>query len=321
MDRQNIAQNELYCMGTLISQKIFGPNSMHAIKASELEIKRLNNMLSRFVSDSDITKINSAAGLMPVMVSDEAFRLLKYSAECSRIYNGCFDITVGSIATLWNEYKIKKISPVRKDIRKQLAKVNFRDILFDPDNSSVLLKKKGQSIDLGGIAKGYASDKVLEVYKNFGIESAFVNFGGNVAVLGSKPDDSPWNVGIRHPRHKDSVIGVVAVKNKSVITSGDYQRYYIDNSGKHYHHILNPKTGYPANSGLISVTVVAESGVLADALSTIFFIAGVEKSIRILEYFPNIDVVFIDNDLNLSITPKLTCSFIPLDGIKVSELD
>jgi thiamine biosynthesis lipoprotein len=185
-----------------------------------------------------------------------------------------------------------------------MALVGYEDLTLDRDRMTVGLKRTGQSIDLGGIGKGFAADKIVELFRGYGISSAFTNFGGNVAAIGSKPDGSPWHVGIRHPRKEEGLIGAVLVSDKSVVTSGDYQRYFVDNDGIRYHHILDPATGYPADSGLVSVTVISDSSVTADALSTLLFVAGMEKGIECLESFPGTEAIFADRKLNIYVTER-----------------
>jgi FAD:protein FMN transferase len=173
---------------------------------------------------------------------------------------------------------------------------------------------------LGGIGKGFASGRFLEVCKEFGIKSAFTNIGGNVAALGTKPDGAPWSVGIRHPRQENRLIGAVSVADKAVVTSGDYQRYFIDPNQKRRHHILDPRTGYPSESGLISVTVVADNATVADALSTILFIAGMREGIEILKGFPLAEAVLVDTEQMVYVTPGLTDCFLTDKDIRAHIL-
>ena len=144
---------------------------------------------------------------------------------------------------------------------------------------------------------------------------AYSNIGGNVVTLGTKPDGSPWHIGIQHPRQENRLLGSVSVVDKTVVTSGDYQRYFMDSQGIRYHHILDPSTGYPSESGLISVTIVAESSLAADALSTILFVAGMEKGLEILRSYPRTDAIFVDKDLQVFITPGLKDGFQTNEGV------
>jgi thiamine biosynthesis lipoprotein len=210
--------------------------------------------------------------------------------------------------------------PVTK-LKKILPLVCYKDLLADASERTVFLRRKGQSIDLGGIGKGYAADKVLEALRGYGITSAFTNFGGNVAAIGVKPDGSPWKVGLQHPRQENLLIGALEVTDRSVVTSGDYQRYFIGKDGKRYHHILDPITGYPSDSGLISATAVTENSMAADALSTLLFISGIKKGTEILRTFHRAEAVLIDKDLQIYITKGLKNNFQVKEGIQVNVLD
>jgi len=178
----------------------------------------------------------------------------------------------------------------------------------------------GQSIDLGGIGKGYAGDRVLEIFRGFGVTSAYSNLGGNVVSLGTKPDGSPWRIGIQHPRQEERLIGVVSVAGQSVVTSGDYQRYAVGHNGKRYHHILNPLTGYPAESGLVSVTIIAEKSMAADALSTAVFVAGMDKGLELLKNYPQVEAVLVDSKIEVFITRGLKDRFQTDENIRLNIL-
>lgn len=321
MKKPIIAQSENYGMGTTINHMIFGKRAKDALQAALMETERLEELLSRFIPRSDVSRINKSAGLKSEKVSKETYEILSQAIKFSGFCQGCFDITIEPLVTLWAGSKEKMKSPDELRIRDILPLINYLDVILKPCKEEIGLQKVGQSIDLGGIGKGYAADKVLEVFKKYEVTSAFTNFGGNVAVIGTKPDGGPWHIGIRHPRNANSLIGVVTVINKSVVTSGDYQRYFTGSNGKRYHHILNPFTGYPSESGLISVTMVADSSLAADALSTILFIAGMNKGIEILKSFPGTEAVLIDENLNVNVTRGLMNSFSVMDGINVNILE
>ncbi|MDF2571476.1 MAG: rane-associated lipoprotein involved in thiamine biosynthesis, partial [Sporomusa sp.] len=244
--------------------------------------------------------------------------VLEHALKYSKISQGLFDVTIGPLVDLWD---YKHASEPASDIRIQwvLPLANYRDLELDPVKKTAGLKRTGQSIDLGGIGKGFASDRFMEIFKEHGINSAFSNVGGNVSTLGNKPDGSPWNVGIRHPR-QDNLLGAVAVTGKAVVTSGDYERYFIDRKGKRFHHILNPITGYPAESGLISVTIVADSAMTADALSTAMFVAGLERGLAILAKEPASEAVLVDEYLKVFVTHGLRQRFQAAEGIKINYI-
>lgn len=311
-----VIESESFCMSTEITYKVFGENAASAVAEAEAALLRLENILSRFIPDSEVSMINQNAGKEYVDVSSETFEVLSCASRLSEISGGLFDITVGPLIDLWN-YKHSFQVPEDEKIRHVLSLVNYRDLLLNPDEQSASLRRPEQSIDLGGIGKGYISDCLVKTLQKYGIVSAFVNIGGNVSTLGNKPDGSSWSVGIRHPRHDGYLIGAVKVTGQAVVTSGDYERYFIDGTGKRRHHIINPTTGYPVESGLISVTVVADSAMIADGLSTAIFAAGMDKGLGYLTHFPGVDVVLVDNHQRVFITRGLKEIYQTVEGIDV----
>mgnify|MGYP000848862070 CR=1 FL=1 len=308
-----------FSMNTEVTWKIYNGYTQNMEESTKAELARLENMLSRFVPDSEITQINQSAGKESVAISDETFEILSAAVRLSVLSQGAFDITIGPLIDLW-DYKHATQPPEGTKIRQTLDLVNFRDLLLDEDKCTAKLRKAGQSIDLGGIGKGYASDRCLELFARGVIESAFVNIGGNVSVLGSKPDGTAWRVGIRHPRQNGNLIGAVEASGESVVTSGDYERFFIDLEGRCWHHILNPISGYPADSGLISATVIAADALMADALSTAIFIAGMERGLGLLHQFPQTEAVLIDQKQQVFITQGLKDRYQSADRILVSAI-
>ncbi len=316
-----VAQTTHYAMGTVMTHKAFGLHAQDSLAAVCLELARLEGLLSRFLPDSEISRINRFAGIQSAKVSRETYDVLSKAIAFSRLFPGCFDVTVEPLVALWNRAKETCTSPDEASIQRILPLVNYRDLLLDPRGMTAGLRKVGQSIDLGGIGKGYAGDRILEVFKEAGISSAFSNLGGNVVTLGSKPDGSPWQIGIQHPRQEDRIIGAVSVMSQTVVTSGDYQRYFTDVQGRRRHHILDPTTGHPSESGLISVSIVADKSLAADALSTILFLAGKEKGLGFLRRFPHTEAILVDSGLQMYVTKGLRYRFQADQGMKVTILD
>ena len=292
-----------------MSHRVYGENTRECLSAVQAEVTRLENLFSRFIPDSDISRVNRSAGIQFEPVSHETFDLLSRAADYSSRCDGCFDINIGPLVDLWRESKKQNQPPVRSAISAALPLTGYTELLLDPVSRAAGLARVGQSIDLGGIGKGFAADRVLDVYREFGITSACSNMGGNVVTIGVKSDGSPWQVGIQHPRRDDSLMGAVSVIGKSVVTSGDYQRYFKDLSGNRYHHILDPLTGYPAESELVSVTIVADSSTDADALSTIVFVAGLQRGMEILAEYPGVEALCVDREMRVWVTPGLAESF------------
>lgn len=317
MRQSAVKAGNCFGMNTKISYRVIGGKAEQAIAAMTAELSRLENKLSRFILDSEVAKINQLAGLGHVEISREMVEILTFAHFLSEISQGMFDITVAPLVDLWDYKKAKNI-PAKLKIRNILSKVDYRDLVVKPEDYTAGLSKRGQSIDLGGIGKGYASDRCIQIIQQYGVNSAYINIGGNVATLGNKPDGSLWSVGICHPRSDGRLIGAVRVAGKAVVTSGDYERCFFDRKNKRWHHILNPTTGYPAESGLISVTVTADSGMNADALSTAIFVAGINMGLGYLAQFPDADAVIVDENLSVFITQGLKACFQVADGIAVN---
>lgn len=311
---------EHFGMNTVMTHRAFGKHAGEALRAVQEESARLEGLLSRFMPGSDVGRVNRSAGIRCESVSDETYEVLSRAVAFSQCCKGLFDVTVGPLTDLWRGCRESREPPEDARIRQALPLVDYTGLSLDPHKKTAGLQRPGQSIDLGGIGKGYAGDKFLEVFRKYGVSSAFTNLGGNVAALGAKPDGSPWRVGIRHPRRENSLIGLVSVADKAVVTSGDYQRYFVDGGGKRRHHILSPETGYPAESELVSVTVIADSSMDADALSTMVFIAGREKGAGILGRFRGTEAVLVGRDLRVHVTAGLKDSFQAADGIDMEIL-
>jgi thiamine biosynthesis lipoprotein len=303
-------------MSTEITYKAFGENAASAVAEAKAVLLRLENILSRFIPGSEVSMINQNAGKGYVNVSTETFEVLSCASRISEISRGLFDITVAPLIDLWR-YKHSFQVPEDERIQRALSLVNYHDLMLNPDEKSASLRRSEQSIDLGGIGKGYISDCLVKTLQKYGVVSAFVNIGGNVSTLGNKPDGSSWSVGIRHPRHDGCLIGAVKVTGQAVVTSGDYERYFIDRTGQRRHHIINPTTGYPVESGLISVTVVADSAMIADGLSTAIFASGMDKGLGYLTQFSGVDVVLVDNRQRIFITRGLKEIYQTVEGIDV----
>jgi len=307
----NAAVEAVYAgMGTEMTHKVFGRRSIIALRSIENEAKRLEYLLSRFLPKSDVSRINRSAGVKSEKVSSKTCEILLHAKECSVISQGLFDITIGSLVDLW-DYKHASKTPEIGDIEQVLPLVNYSDLEVDEVKKTVKLKNFRQSVDLGGIGKGFAGDRFMEIFREYGITSAFSNIGGNVSTLGNKPDGSPWCVGIRHPR-QNGLIGAVSVTGKAVVTSGDYERYFLDKEGRRFHHILNPVNGYPAESGLVSVSIVANSAMTADALSTAVFVAGLDRGHALIEKYSRVsqvEAILVDEKLKVYVTRGLKTCF------------
>ncbi len=321
LENTKVDQITHFAMGTVMTHKAFGLYAGDSLEAVCNEVARIEGLLSRFIPGSEISQVNRSAGTRSEKVSFDTLEVMSKAVEFSRSFPGCLDVTIGPLVRLWQSARGSLTQPDAYSIQQALPLVNYRDLILDPWEMTAGLRKAGQSVDLGGIGKGFAGDKILDVFKEFGVSSAYSNLGGNVVTLGTKPDGSPWRVGIQHPRQENQLIGSVAVIDQTVVTSGDYQRYFTDRQGIRRHHILNPATGYPAESGLISVSIVTGKSLAADALSTLLFVAGMEKGLGFLRSFPETEAILVDSDLQVYITQGLKYRFQADQGIGVTILD
>ncbi|WP_319756090.1 FAD:protein FMN transferase [uncultured Sphaerochaeta sp.] len=311
MNNKASETHQFVSMDTGIVLQCHGEESANAITAMKQEILRMEQLLSRFIDSSDVSNINHAAGKTMVSVSESTFTVIKQAVELFEKTDKRFDITITPLVNLW-DFKNRHTSPPLAEIQKTLTYVNAQDILFDEPRMRVGLRRCGQCLDLGGIAKGYAADQAKHIALNHGITSSYLNLGGTIVVIGNRPDGNPWRVGVRHPRKNDSLLGVLQVASTSIVTSGDYERFFFDEQGKRWHHILDPTTGYSAESDLISVTIVSEDSTLADALATTLIILGSEHIPYLQEQFPMIDIIAVDMAGVLYLTERITDSFHPV---------
>ncbi|MDS0524433.1 FAD:protein FMN transferase [Clostridium sp. SHJSY1] len=277
-------------MDTTVTLSAYGKNSKEAVEESFKRLEEINQMASTNISDSDVYKINNSSGIGYVKVHPEILKMIETSIEYSELSGGAFDITLGPIINLWGIGTENERLPSDREIKEKLSLVGYKNITINKDDSSIMLNNKGMSVDLGGIAKGFAADEVLKIYKEQNIENGLINLGGStIYALGKNKDSKEWSVGIKHPRSENAneYMGVISITNEALSTSGDYERYFIKDN-KRYHHIIDPKTGYPSDNGAISDTVILSDDVsdkcmLTDILSTTVFILGQEKGLKLIE--------------------------------------
>lgn len=285
-------------LGTLINLTIIDTPDRAPILAKRVfdEIERVEGLMSPYRAKSDVYRINANAPHGPVSVSDETFGLLKRSLAISRETAGCFDITFASIAHLW-DFKSKSFKlPLQSEITKGLKFVGSSNIRLDHKSKSVHFVQKPTKIGLGGIAKGYAIHRGIMLLKEEGVKSAIVEAGGDLQVLGNK-FGKRWNVGLREPRGKSLLMSIELDEMDSIATSGDYERFHIY-KGKRYHHIIDPRNGYPAK-GLISVTVVSKDPVLSDAYATALLVMGKDSALRLLKKKKDMSGILVDSSMNI----------------------
>lgn len=259
--------SELYAMDTVMSLTAYGSHAREALDSASAEIQRLDKLFSISSETGDIYRVNRDG---EGDLSEDTRSLLASALEYGKDTNGIFDCTIEPVMEAWGFTTKNYRIPSDSELVELLSHVDASTVTLSGNHVTL---PEDVKLDLGGIAKGFTSARVMEVFKNSGVTSGIISLGGNVQTLGTKPDEKLWRVGIQDPNDLNAMFAVVEVSDEAVITSGAYQRYFEEN-GVHYHHIIDPRTGYPAESGLTSVTIISPDGTLADALSTSLFIMG-----------------------------------------------
>ncbi len=301
--------SEFYSLGTLNYLKVYGGNAKKAIEQSILKLGEIDDKMSVFKEDSEISQINKHAGKQPQIVSKDTFYVIKKALKYCSLSKGAFDITIGPIVELWGIGKKDAGIPGIHEIKEKLKIVNYKDIVIEQETSSIYLKNEKQKIDVGGIAKGYAADQVKNIFMKNGIKSALINMGGNIFVLGKKEDGKPFQVGIQNPiKSRGEFVLTISVINKSVVTSGNYERYFTAD-GKRFHHIIDPSTGYPSESEIISATIISDNSIDGDGLSTGLYIMGVHEASKLIEEIKGVDAIFITKNKEVYVTSGMRENF------------
>lgn len=268
------------------------------IKAAVEEISRIERLLSTYKPDSETNKINNNAGLAPTIVSAETIGLIERSIRLSKITQGAFDLTYGSVdKSLWNFDQQMKSLPDPETARKMVRLIDYRKIEIDRDQSTVFLPEAGMRIGFGGIGKGYAAEMAKIILKERGVESGIVNASGDLTVWGLQPDGKEWTIGIAHPDAADWPFSYLSMKDSAIATSGNYEKFVFI-GGKKYSHTINPRTGLPV-TGIKSVTILSPNAELCDAIATPVTIMGIEAGLHMINQLHQVECIIIDDNNKL----------------------
>ena len=289
-------------MGTVVTVTLYDSNDEGILDKVFTKVKELESTLSINENGTLVDKINESAGIEPVKVDYDTYTVIKKGLEYAKLSNGLFDISVGPIVKLWNIGLPEAKVPTQEEIDSRIPLVGYSDVELNDEENTVFLKRQGMMIDLGGVAKGYTADVISDILTEEGVKSAIIDLGGNIFAHGLKVDGSTWRIGIQNPfSDRGDIIGTITVKNKSIVTSGIYERY-IEKDGIKYHHILSPKTGYPYENEIAGITIISDKSSDGDALSTSVFAMGVEEGMKFVNTQEGIDAIFVTKDNKIYIT-------------------
>ena len=302
------AQGEIsrtdYVLGTVCSVRLIEGGSAKTNDEIFERLRQIEDRMSANKEGTEIAAVNAAAGgASPVKVSADTFYVISKALEYAKLTQGGFDPTVGPLVKLWNIGSEGAKVPPREAIAAAVKLIDYRKVELDPKNLTVRLKSPAMRLDLGAIAKGYSADEIAAICGRHRVKAAVIDLGGNVLVYGAKKDGSPWRVGVQDPKSdRGEYLGLVTGKGMTVVTSGIYERFFIEN-GVRYHHILDTKTGYPVSNNLVSVSIIAERSVDADGLSTSVFALGLENGMKLVKSLPGIYAIFVDDKNRVFLSP------------------
>lgn len=288
-----------FVLGTVCTVSLYDQGKAGVYRELFSRFREIESRMSVTLPDSELNRINAHAGIEPVTVQADVFAVLALAVRYAELSGGAFDPTVGPLVSLWGIGGDNPRLPSPEEIDALLPLVSWRDLELDREGLRVFLTRPGMTLDLGAIAKGYAADEAARILRENRIKRAIIDLGGNILAYGEKRDRSPWRIGIQNPLDsRGAYIGIMEVRNQTVVTSGVYERFF-EEAGARYHHILSPADGYPVRNGLLSVSIVTRRSADADALSTAVFVLGYEKGKALVESQEGAGAVFVFEDKSI----------------------
>ncbi|WP_163654628.1 FAD:protein FMN transferase [Listeria sp. PSOL-1] len=301
-----------FLMGTVVTLKIYDNGKEAVLDKGFKRVRELADKID--VNDeekrsSQVDKINAASGKQPVKVDNDIYYLIKEGIKYSQATGGSKDISIGPITSLWHIGFPDARKPAQSEINQRLPLIGYKNIELNDQNKTVYLKKAGMQLDLGGIAKGFIADQVEQVFKANGVTTSIIDLGGNVIVQGESPKGGDWNVGIQDPfSPRGTILGKLPEQNKSIVTSGIYERF-LEVDGKKYHHLFNPKTGYPFDNDIAGVSIISDQSITGDGLSSAAFSEGIESGLKFIKKQKGVEAIFVSKNKKVYITPGLKGRF------------
>lgn len=300
-----------FLMDTVMTIKVFDKPDEKIIDDAFAKVREIEEKMSSTIKSSEISKINKEAGIQPVKVSHETYYVLEEAKKYAELSNGAYEPTIGPLVDLWDvkaEEKEREALPSMEDINNKKDLVDYEKLELLGDNT-VFLKEKDMKITLGSIVKGYAADEVRNVLLENGVKTAMINLGGNIFAHGTKEDNSLWVIGIQNPfESTGNHIATLKVKDKSIVTSGSYERYF-KYKDEIYHHILDRETGYPTENEIAGVSIISDKSIDGDALSTTLFVLGLEKGKKLVNSLDGIEAIFITKNKEIYMSKNLEANF------------
>jgi FAD:protein FMN transferase len=300
-----------YMLGTVIEITIYDKSDEAILDKAFARISEIENKMTiNNAETSEIIALNNASGVSEVKLSPDTFTVVEKGKQYSERSNGKFDITVGPVVKLWNIGTEYAAVPDKDKLAEAVKLVDYNKLILNKEKLTAKLEIPGMKVDLGAIAKGYTADEVARVLKENGVEHAIINLGGNVMTIGGNPNGNPWKIGIQDPFNpRGDFLGIVPIKDWTVVTSGTYERFFEEN-GKKYHHILDTTTGYPTDNNLYSVSIITDKSIDGDGLSTTTLLLGLEEGIKLIESLENTEAIFVTSDKKVYVTSGLKEDFI-----------
>ncbi|MGL5068050.1 MAG: FAD:protein FMN transferase [Sarcina sp.] len=305
-DADPISRTELF-MGTSVKITLYNHKDEKTMDKAFERIKAIEDTVSINKEGTELNELNKNAGVRPIKLSADSIEIIEKGLEYSQLSKGSYDISIGPLVKLWSIGLPEAKVPSEEEIKNTLKNIDYSKIKIN--ENEVFLEEEGMILDLGSIAKGYAADEVVELLEDEGIEKAVIDLGGNIYVMGKKAQGQKWKIGIQNPfANRGTAIGSILLEDKSIVTTGVYERYIEDGDTK-YHHVLNPKTGYPYETEIAGVTIIADESIDADSLSTLVFTKGIVEGIKFIEGIKNVDAIFVTNDREIYKTTGIKDAF------------